>query len=77
MNEPSECPGPVDERDEYIMDEIIGDCKVWNKQKYLVKWKGWPQDNATWEPEKHISNSTALDIYQANCAEAAKEKSTK
>ena len=39
MNEPSEHPGPVDESDEYIMDKIIRDCKMWNKQKYLVKWK--------------------------------------
>ena len=31
MNELSECLGPVDESDEYIVDEIIRDYKIWNK----------------------------------------------
>ena len=31
MNKLSEHPGPVDESDEYIIDEIIRDYKIQNK----------------------------------------------
>ena len=63
--------------DEYVVEEILADQKVWNKQKYLVKWKGWPKDDAMWEPEEHVADSAALDIYSITHAKATKGKSTK
>ena len=27
------------------------------KLKYLVKWKGYPQEESTWEPESHLTKA--------------------
>ena len=26
-------------------------------RQYLVKWRGWPVDYNTWEPEKYLKNA--------------------
>ena len=52
------------------MEQVLADKQIQNKQKYLVKWQGWPDTDTTWEPEEHLVDSTALDDYQSKCAKA-------
>lgn len=33
---------------------------VGGKNVYLIKWKGYPANENTWEPTKHLNNSMAL-----------------
>ena len=28
--------------------------------QYLVKWKGWPVNYNTWEPEEHLENARQI-----------------
>jgi len=45
-----------DEYDEYEVESIL-DMKTKHKKKfYLVKWKGYPLHDATWEPENNLTN---------------------
>ena len=43
-------PGPIDGIDEYEVEAIIDSRKKGKSQQYLVLWKGWPFDDATWLP---------------------------
>lgn len=41
---------------EYIKDSRLQRGKL----QYLVKWKGYPQEESTWEPEEYLKNSKKL-----------------
>ena len=54
--------------EEYEVEEILGH-RMQRKRRgqplqkeYLIKWKGYPTYDATWEPESHMGS--ALDILQ-------------
>jgi hypothetical protein len=41
--------------------EAILDSRQQNQQiKYLVKWKGYPHEENTWEPTEHLENSQII-----------------
>jgi hypothetical protein len=49
-------PLPISEEDEekvYEVEKIVGKWIRKIKAEFLVKWKGYPDDEMTWEPEKH------------------------
>ncbi|CRG92938.1 Transposon Ty3-G Gag-Pol polyprotein [Talaromyces islandicus] len=64
-------PGPVlvDGEPEYTIQEIVRDQKRGRGTEYLVRWKGWPNEEATWEPEDAVNQTEALDIYLRKKAE--------
>jgi len=44
----------------YEVEKIL-DKKVRNKEEfYLVKWKGYPTEENTWEPSRHLVNCWSL-----------------
>jgi hypothetical protein len=51
--------------DEWVVEEILDvrlknvrvSRRIYKKVKeYLVLWKGYPQEDASWEPEEHLQN---------------------
>jgi Chromo (CHRromatin Organisation MOdifier) domain len=46
----------------YEVERIIRSRKVGRETYYLVKWKGYPELENTWEPEKHLTQ--AKDILE-------------
>jgi Chromo (CHRromatin Organisation MOdifier) domain len=38
---------------------------VRNKTQYLVKWKGYPIYESTWEPEEYVQGSEVIEDFQA------------
>ncbi|EST04973.2 Chromo shadow domain protein [Kalmanozyma brasiliensis GHG001] len=58
-----------DEEEEFEVEAIRAhrrskDTDSW-KCEYLVKWKGWPEEDNTWEPEKNLveGGQTLVDDY--------------
>jgi hypothetical protein len=50
-------PEIIDGNEEHEVEEVQG---VWNKQgkkQFLVKWKGLPQEESSWEPEANLKNA--------------------
>ena len=58
----SHWPAPViiDNEPEWEV-EYIKDSRIYRgKLQYLIKWKGYPHEESTWEPEKNMQNSRQL-----------------
>ena len=62
--QPTLRPGPVhvtEERDEEYEVERIVDSRLYKGQfQYLVHWKGYGDEECTWEPAAHLKNSPEL-----------------
>ena len=55
-------PEPITSKEgyeEYEVEEILKKRKKGKTIQYLVKWKGFPMDDATWEPERNLKNAQA------------------
>ena len=43
---------------EYEVEAILGHrSNSRGKYQFLIKWKGYPSHEATWEPEEHLENA--------------------
>ena len=57
----------ADGHQEYEVEEILAHRKKHGKSQFLVKWKGYPDHENSWEPEQNLENSQALLAkYQAS-----------
>ena len=60
FNRPTPPPAiiiPGIEEEEYEVENILDKKLVRAKPHYLVKWKGYPLHDATWEPAEHLKNA--------------------
>ena len=59
----------VDEK-EWDVDSIIGKREVDGSVQYRVRWSGFSESDATWEPLEHLDNAAGLiDAFEAQQAE--------
>ena len=50
---------------EYEVEEILDKRKRRNATEYLILWKGFPKEDATWEPLRNLNNAkNAIKIYE-------------
>ena len=50
----------VNPTEEYEVDYIMDQRGSGDAAQYLVKWRGTPEDQATWEPAHHLTGCPAL-----------------
>jgi len=55
-------PDLVEGEEEYEVEAIIAHRKRGTGYQYLVKWKGYPTSDNSWEPARHLTN--ALEILE-------------
>lgn len=57
-------PIEVDGQEEWEIDCILDHRQQVKGMKYLVKWKGYPDTENTWEPRENVEETEALDRYE-------------
>ena len=53
-------PVLVDNAPEFEVEEILAQKTKAGNIWYKVKWKGYPRDEATWEPATNLKNATKV-----------------
>ena len=54
-----------DKQEEYEVKQVLGHQEISGTAYYLVKWKGYPTLENTWEPIKNLQNTqrTMVNFY--------------
>lgn len=59
---------------EFEVEKIVGEKIEYGVRYFLVKWKGWPEDDNSWETEKSVDCYDLIDKFRDSCRST---KSTK
>jgi hypothetical protein len=51
------------DQDEYVIKNLLQKRQRGNRTEYLVRWKGYPIEDATWEYKSKIPKSF-IDLYE-------------
>jgi hypothetical protein len=49
----------IEGEEEWEVEQILDQGQIDGQEKYLVKWKGYPPTESTWEPIEHLRNAQA------------------
>lgn len=72
-DEPLSLPD-LDEDEEWEIEEIRDEKQIQGEPYFYIKWKGWPSEYNTWEPEIHMGN--ARDAIRAYRKQKNKRRTT-
>jgi len=48
------------------MEEIMDKRKYYGKTQYLIKWKGYPISEASWEPLENLNCNELIKKFNQN-----------
>ncbi|CAJ0585676.1 unnamed protein product, partial [Mesorhabditis spiculigera] len=51
---------------EFVVEKVIDMRTVRGKVEYLLKWQGYPMEEATWEPEANVACDELIKDFKTN-----------
>jgi hypothetical protein len=55
--------GEDDDNEEFEVEKIVKAGRGKNKNKFLVKWRGWPASDNTWETAANLKNNAVFEAF--------------
>jgi RNase H-like domain found in reverse transcriptase/Reverse transcriptase (RNA-dependent DNA polymerase)/Integrase zinc binding domain/Chromo (CHRromatin Organisation MOdifier) domain/gag-polyprotein putative aspartyl protease len=63
-------PVTIEDHEEFEVEKILDRRTKYRRTEYLVKWKGYPECDASWEPLKNLDNAAeVIAEFEGLCVE--------
>jgi len=70
-----EVDGGEEEEEEYVVEEVVKHkITKKNKVEFFLKWKGFSQDDNTWEPAENLNCPELIDAYLSKIGEKDRKR---
>ncbi|XP_049872163.1 chromobox protein homolog 5-like [Pectinophora gossypiella] len=63
--------------EEYVVEKVLDKRTVKGKTQYLLKWKGYKEEESTWEPVENLDCEELIKTFEENLKEKQKTEKKK